>query len=71
MAAFIAAPCTARFLADLEDEVIRIKAPIGDPLRYYCSCVKEVFRPEGDISDLENAGETYVSLNTKSGRKRL
>lgn len=34
LATFIAAPCCARFLADLGAEVIKVEAPAGDPLRY-------------------------------------
>ena len=34
MATFLAAPCTARFLADLGAEVIKVEPPMGDPLRY-------------------------------------
>ena len=33
LATFIAAPCCARFLADLGAEVIKVEAPAGDPLR--------------------------------------
>ena len=32
LATFIAAPCCARFLADLGAEVIKVEAPAGDPL---------------------------------------
>lgn len=31
LATFIAAPCCARFLADLGAEVIKVEAPAGDP----------------------------------------
>ena len=32
LATFIAAPCTARVLADLGADVIKVEAPMGDPL---------------------------------------
>lgn len=59
LATFIAAPCCARFLADLGAEVIKVEAPAGDPLRY--TAVNEG-RPqdqkENTSYDLENAGKT-------------
>ena len=74
LATFIAAPCCARFLADLGAEVIKVEAPAGDPLRY--TAVNEG-RPqdqkENTSYDLENAGKTCVCLNTKTpaGREAL
>ena len=34
LATFIAAPCCARYLADLGAEVIKVEATGGDPLRF-------------------------------------
>ena len=71
LATFIAAPCCARFLADLGAEVIKVEAPAGDPLRY--TAVNEG-RPqdqkENTSYDLENAGKTCVCLNTKTAARR-
>ena len=74
MATFIAAPCTARFLADLGAEVIKVEPPKGDPLRY--TAVNEgrpLDQKENTSYDLENAGKTCIALNTKSeeGREAL
>ena len=71
---FIAAPCTARFLADLGADVIKVEAPKGDPLRY--TAVNEgrpLDQKENTSYDLENAGKRCISLNTKSeeGREAL
>lgn len=74
LSTFIAAPCTARFLADLGAEVIKVEAPKGDPLRY--TAVNEgrpLDQKENTSYDLENAGKRCISLNTKSeeGREAL
>ena len=74
LATFIAAPCTARFLADLGADVIKVEAPKGDPLRY--TAVNEgrpLNQKENTSYDLENAGKRCISLNTKSeeGREAL
>jgi cinnamoyl-CoA:phenyllactate CoA-transferase len=74
LATFIAAPCCCRYLADLGADVIKVEAPMGDPLRF--TAVNEG-RPFGDQEDtsytLENAGKKFITLNIKSekGRKVL
>ena len=67
LATFIAAPCTARVLADLGADVIKVEAPMGDPLRY--TAVNEgrpMDQKENTSYDLENAGKRCISLNTKT-----
>lgn len=74
LATFIAAPCCARFLADLGAEVIKVEAPMGDALRF--TAVNEG-RPFGDKEDtsytLENTGKKFITLNikTEAGRNVL
>ena len=67
LATFIAAPCTARVLADLGADVIKVEAPNMDPLRF--TAVNEG-RPlthfENTSFDLENAGKRDIMLNTKT-----
>ena len=71
LATFIAAPCCARYLADLGAEVIKVEAPAGDNLRY--TAVNEG-RPYGDQEDtsftLENSGKRAITLNTKTEKGR-
>lgn len=74
LATFIAAPCCARFLADLGAEVIKVEAPAGDPLRYTAvNDGRPQDQKENTSYDLENAGKTCVCLNTKTaaGREAL
>ena len=58
LATFIAAPCCARYLADLGASVIKVERPKGDDLRF--TAVNEG-RPFGDKEDtsftLENTGK--------------
>ena len=71
LATFIAAPCTARFLADLGADVIKVEAPKGDPLRY--TAVNEgrpLDQKENTSYDLENAGKRCIALNTKTEEGR-
>lgn len=67
LSTFIAAPCTARVLADLGADVIKVEAPNMDPLRF--TAVNEG-RPlthfENTSFDLENAGKRGIILNTKT-----
>ena len=71
LATFIAAPCCTRFLADLGAEVIKVEAPMGDPLRF--TAVNEG-RPYGDQEDtsftLENTGKKLITLNIKTANGR-
>ena len=71
LATFIAAPSTARFLADLGADVIKIEAPMGDPLRY--TAVNEgrpMDQRENTSYDLENAGKRCIALNIKDPKGR-
>ena len=74
LATFIAAPCCARYLADLGAEVIKVEATGGDPLRF--TAVNEG-RPQDYREDttytLENANKKCIALNTKTpaGREAL
>ncbi|MBR2801113.1 MAG: CoA transferase [Erysipelotrichaceae bacterium] len=67
LATFIAAPCCARYLADLGASVIKVERPKGDDLRF--TAVNEG-RPFGDKEDtsftLENAGKRCVTLDLKA-----
>ena len=71
LATFIAAPCCARYLADLGAEVIKVESPKGDPLRF--TAVNEG-RPYGDGEDttftLENSGKRVITVDTKTEKGR-
>ena len=64
LATFIAAPCCARYLADLGAEVIKVEATGGDPLRF--TAVNEG-RPQDYREDttytLENANKKCIKYN--------
>ncbi|MBQ6389744.1 MAG: CoA transferase [Mogibacterium sp.] len=71
LATFIAAPCTARFLADLGADVIKVEAPVGDPLRYTAANEgRPLDQKENTSYDLENAGKRCIALNIKSPEGR-
>jgi cinnamoyl-CoA:phenyllactate CoA-transferase len=71
LATFIAAPCTARFLADLGADVIKVEAPMGDPLRYTAANEgRPQNQKENTSYDLENAGKRCIALNTKTEEGR-
>lgn len=71
LATFIAAPCAARYLADLGADVIKVEAPAGDPIRY--TAVNEgrpLDQKENTSCDLENANKKGIALNIKSKEGR-
>lgn len=71
LATFIAAPCTARFLADLGADVIKVEAPMGDPLRYTAANEgRPLDQKENTSYDLENAGKRCIAINIKSPEGR-
>ena len=65
LATFIAAPCCARFLADLGAEVIKVEAPAGDPLRY--TAVNEG-RPQPAVRRWRSSSPRRTSSSPTGGR---
>ena len=67
LATFIAAPCCARYLADLGAGVIKVEPASGDATRFMAT---NEGRPPGDEENttftLENTGKKCVILNLKS-----
>ncbi|HHX74707.1 MAG TPA: CoA transferase [Firmicutes bacterium] len=67
LATFLAAPTSARFLADLGAEVIKIEGLTGDQLRYVATGEGRPFDPYEDTTwDLENAGKKSLAINLKT-----
>jgi cinnamoyl-CoA:phenyllactate CoA-transferase len=67
LATFIAAPCCARYFADLGASVVKIEPAGGDSVRYLAT---NEGRPPGDEENttftLENTGKECVILNLKT-----
>lgn len=67
LAIFIAAPCCARYLADLGAEVVKVEPQGGDVVRFLAT---NEGRPSGDEENttftLENTGKRCVILNLKT-----
>ncbi len=65
---FVAAPVTARMLADLGAEVIKIEPPAGDGWRLTgISYVPTRFsREENPVFDIYNSGKKMISVNLKT-----
>ncbi len=68
MSTYVAGPVTARLLADLGGEVIKVEAPIGDYWRRSgISYVPSRFEEdENPVFDIYNTGKKLVSLNLKT-----
>ena len=68
MSVFVAAPVTARLLADMGAEVIKIEAPSGDSWRPagagYLPRFKE--NEENPVFDIYNTGKKHICLNVKT-----
>lgn len=68
MSTFVAAPVTARLLADLGADVIKVEAPTGDGWRNSgISAAPHRFNhDENPIFDIYNTGKKLISLNLKT-----
>lgn len=70
MSTFVAAPVTARLLADLGAEVIKIEAPNGDGWRNsgIGMAPNRFNHDENPVFDIYNTGKKLISLNMKTER---
>lgn len=68
LATFVAAPVTARLLADLGAEVIKVEAPGGDAWRNSGISFRtnRFSAEENPVFDIYNTGKKHISLNLKS-----
>ena len=67
MSVFVAAPVTARLLADMGAEVIKVEAPKGDSWRPSgISYLSRFSEDENPVFDIYNTGKKHVSLNVKT-----
>lgn len=67
MATFVAAPVTARLMADLGAEVIKVEAPKGDDWRRTGVSYNPRFsQEENPVFAIYNTGKKHVSLNLKT-----
>jgi cinnamoyl-CoA:phenyllactate CoA-transferase len=67
LATFVAAPCTARFLADQGADVIKIETLGGDAIRYATLAEgRPVALNENLTFDIENGNKRGVALNLKN-----
>lgn len=68
LATFVAGPVTARLMADMGAEVVKVEAPSGDGWR----ATGVSYRPlrfskdENPVFDIYNTGKKHISLNLKS-----
>lgn len=67
LATFVAGPVTARLLADMGAEVIKVEAPRGDEWRRTGVSFNTRFSPEENpVFAIYNTGKKHVSLNLKT-----
>ena len=68
MSVFVAAPVSARLLADMGAEVIKVEAPSGDSWRPASAAYLPRFKEdeENPVFDIYNTGKKFVSLNIKA-----
>lgn len=67
MSVFVAAPVSARLLADMGAEVIKVEAPTGDSWRASAMGYIERFnKDENPVFDIYNTGKKHISLNVKT-----
>lgn len=67
MSTFVAAPVTARLMADMGAEVIKVESPAGDGWRKTGVSFNPRFTPEENpVFDIYNTGKKHVSLNLKT-----
>ena len=67
LATFVAGPVTARLMADLGAEVIKVEAPRGDEWRRTGVSMNTRFSPEENpVFAIYNTGKKHVSLNLKT-----
>lgn len=67
MSTFVAAPVTARLLADMGAEVVKIEPPAGDGWRASgISYLPRFSSDENPVFDIYNAGKKHISMNLKT-----
>lgn len=70
LATFVAGPVTARLMADMGAEVIKVEAPGGDGWRAsgisYAS--RRFSKDENPVFDIYNTGKKHISLNLKTSK---
>ncbi len=67
LSTFVAGPVTARLLADMGAEVIKVEAPSGDGWRGTgTSYLPRFTKDENPVFDIYNSGKQHISLNLKA-----
>lgn len=67
MSVFVAAPVTARLLADMGADVIKVEAPAGDSWRpASIGYLPRFSADENPVFDIYNTGKRHISLNVKT-----
>ena len=68
LSTFVAGPVTARLLADLGADVIKVEAPAGDGWRATAMnyCALTYSEAQNPVFDIYNTGKRFVCLNLKT-----